>query len=432
MLGALGVAADPGAAAGLSDCELDVSTPEQARVARYALSTSQTGDPMTVIFLPLGVSRLFATREDVAASAASAGVRLLAVDRPGVGGTSPATARSAAARSSGGGPEAVEPAPRETEGEETVVVREKLQRASGSFDEGDGAWWKYSRTVRRRLWTHSRDVAAVLEALGVDGVKGPKARVVGICAGSPYALHFVRAFPDLVDARHLTLVTPWVSPECPSTWGLARLASNRWFFGRSFVGSLLGSLQLGVTIPLLRSLEPAEALELLEKKLTDEERAEVRVARRTARLLAERRASGDGSAFPWLLEDGTPTTADEEEASSRDDEALGAKALDHLRVNGDAHNVAALRDDVRVCLSSLEEIDVKPEDLKVASATVFAADRDELVLPDAAKWLADRLPNSELVIFQNASHAGVQTLRRNEWLRAAANDGEWRPRDHEG
>ena len=427
MLGALGVAADPGAAAGLSDCELDVSTPEQARVARYALSTSQTSAPMTVIFLPLGVSRLFATREDVAASAASAGVRLLAVDRPGVGGTSPATARSAAARSPGGGPEAVEAAPpRETE-EETVVVREKLRRASGSFEEGDGAWWKYSRTVRRRLWTHSRDVAAVLEALGVDGVRA-KARVVGICAGSPYALHFVRAFPDLVDARHLTLVTPWVSPECPSTWGLARLASNRWFFGRSFVGYLLGSMQLGVTIPLLRSLEPAEALELLEKKLTDEERDEVRVGRRRARVLAERkRASGDGDAFAWP-EDGTSPTADFEEASSRDDEALGAKALDHLRVNGDAHNVAALQDDVRVCLSSLEEIDVKPEDLKVASATVFAADRDELVLPDAAKWLADRLPNSELVIFQNASHSGVQMLRRNEWLLAAANDGDWRPR----
>lgn len=394
MLGALGVSGDesPTKADGyciLDDCALDVSSGGATRTAKYALSTSQASGDIAVVFLPLGVSRLFVTREDVAESARDAGLRLLAVDRPGVGGTAPATQKSAEAR---------EPyrARRDVD-VETAVIREKLETAAELEQKGKD-WWRYSRTVRRRLWTHSRDVAQVLKSLGIDGVHA-KARVVGVCAGSPYALHFARCFPELVDRTHLTLVTPWVSPECPHSWSVARLASNRWFGGRSFVGYLLGSLQLGVTIPLLRSLEPHEALDLLEKKLTDAEREEVRLQR-----LAQHVAK--------------------EDASFSDEEALGLKALGHLRDNADAHNVAALTDDVRVCLSTLDEIDVAPESLGFERATVFAADCDDLVKPDAVEWLAAKLPNSRLVVFGRSSHSGVQMLRRREWLRAAATHGD--------
>ena len=92
MLGALGVSGDesPTKADGyciLDDCALDVSSGGGARTAKYALSTSQASGDIAVVFLPLGVSRLFVTREDVAESARDAGLRLLAVDRPGVGGT---------------------------------------------------------------------------------------------------------------------------------------------------------------------------------------------------------------------------------------------------------------------------------------------------------------------------------------------------------
>uniref|UniRef100_A0A7S3JXE7 AB hydrolase-1 domain-containing protein n=1 Tax=Aureoumbra lagunensis TaxID=44058 RepID=A0A7S3JXE7_9STRA len=373
------------------------------RVAYYATSGSPRGE-WTVLFLPLGVSRLFVYRKELSESARKLGLRLIAVDRPNIGGTSGC-------------------------GDEAEVID----------DDPSDSWGlnksKRSRTVSKRLRTHSNDVAAVLRHIGASNT-----RVIGICAGTPFALHFIATQAGLASTSHLTLVTPWVQPyDCEYAWSLARVASRRWILGRSFAGYLLSSLQLGVAMPMLRSLDPGELLALLDGKLTDKERLELQAtrARQAADILVATRTSPSScrattssleqqfsSAGLGILE----THNDElvQDLERRLELALGAKALEYMGENAQAHCVSAMTADVRVCLSSLDEVlqglDLK--DLPIDSTTLLAADDDELVPPKAARWFADRLPGHVgLFVFHRASHAGVQTLRRNDWLKVAATHG---------
>jgi len=254
----------------------------------------------------------------------------VAVDRPGIGGTS----------------KAMDPGSEESEW------------AAGSL------WYSYSRTVRRRLRTHSADTAAVVQSLqdgdSAAGLPAGPVKVVGVCAGTAFALHFVRHSNACHKA--LTLVTPWVTPECPHCWPMARLAASRWFFGRSLAGYVYGALHLSVAAPILRSLTPLQALEALEDKLTDAERTELERIQRS-----DARKSNDGE-NDWR-------------------EALGSRALEQLGHNADAHNVSALRDDVRVCLSSLDELEMgNLEQLDVRRCVVFGGELDELVSPPAVRF----------------------------------------------
>ena len=160
---------------------------------------------------------------------------------------------------------------------------------------------------------------------------------------------------------------------------------------------------------------------MLEQRLTERERNEVQLERDTARRARARDAA---------LSPGTDAAV----ARCVDEETLGRKAIANLMENSDAHCVDALRDDVRVCLSSLAECGVDAAapgnddaaaayGLGVARVSVFGADRDELVPPAATVWLAARLPEATLHFFTEASHSGVQMLRRDAWLAAAATDG---------
>jgi len=130
--------------------------------------------------------------------------------------------------------------------------------------------------------------------------------------------------------------------------------------------------------------------------------------------------SGDGSD---LDDDDDDDVLDLER---RVEAALGSRALNHIAENAKAHNVKAFTADVRVCLSSFDEVLAGQHlaDLPLEGATLFAGDDDHLVNPAAVEWLADRLPgNVGTFVYRQASHTGVQTLRRDDWLKAAATNG---------
>eukprot|EP00635_Sarcinochrysidales_sp_CCMP3193_P009942 CAMPEP_0118913006 /NCGR_PEP_ID=MMETSP1166-20130328/14002_1 /TAXON_ID=1104430 /ORGANISM="Chrysoreinhardia sp, Strain CCMP3193" /LENGTH=376 /DNA_ID=CAMNT_0006852539 /DNA_START=59 /DNA_END=1187 /DNA_ORIENTATION=+ len=350
------------------------------RTVKYATS-AETGD-LAVVFLPLGVSRSFVAREELATSARKVGLRLVAVDRPGIGGTSPE------------GPTT------KTREDDDATERKKTARRS--------------RTVERRLRTHSEDVATVLRALGGSSRRPP--RVIGVCAGTPYALHFATTTTTGKTTQssvfrggvaHLTLVTPWVQPyDCEHAWPLARVASQRWFLGRSFAGYVLANVQLGIAMPALRSLEPAELLGLLDTKLTARERTELQAAR--ARQAADLRRdddddddgpTGDGPGpgggekknKKYNQESGDGSDLDDDDDDDvldlerRVEAALGSRALNHIAENAKAHNVKAFTADVRVCLSSFDEVLAGQHlaDLPLEGATLFAGDDDHLVNPAA-------------------------------------------------
>lgn len=274
---------------------------------RIVYSTCGEG-PAVVVFQPLGVSRLFVTKSDFVASAAALGLRLICVDRPGIGGTSPVASL---------GPRA-----------------------------------DHSRTVRRRLEQHTEDVAFV--------VQGP-VKLVGMCAGTPYCLHYART----KQIKEVTLVTPWVPPECEHAWSLARAAQNRALGSRSFAAFLLAALQLNVAVPLLRLMD-------VTALVTEAERPKVRAE----------------------------------------------QVYESVRENARLHSVQSLTHDIRVCLSTLDEFHASFD-----KCTVFAGDADDLVNPRAITWLCDKIcPTARLFVYRSASHAGVQRLRRDDWLRAVKDD----------
>lgn len=237
---------------------------------------------------------MLVTNSDFVASAEALGLKLICVDRPGIGGTSPVASL---------GPRA-----------------------------------PYSRTVRRRLEQHTQDVDFV--------VQGP-AKLVGMCAGTPFCLHYAKT----KGIKEVTLVTPWVPPECEHAWSLARAAHHRALGSRSAAAFLLAALQLHVAVPLLRLTPELQVYEAVSE-------------------------------------------------------------------NAKLHSVQSLTHDIRVCLSPLEEFDAVFD-----KCTVFAGDTDALVNPRAVTWLCDRIcPTARLFVYRSASHAGVQRLRRDDWLRAVKDD----------
>lgn len=272
--------------------------------------TSGTSGLACLVFPPLGVSSDVVSQKEMADAARAQGLKLVAVDRPGIGGTDEVSER---------------------------------------------AWWS-SEQVANRLKTHAADVAAV------DRLVGPCDKAIAICGGAPYLLHFLR----LASIKHVTFVTPWVSPDCGAAWRLPSL-----LLGRRLASYAAGALFMSF-LRSLSSLEPTRAIKTIATKLTDPERFEFR-------------------------------------------------RVDHedLEAGARAHTSGALAADVAVLLSSYEEI---CGDAPIAAdVTVFAADRDDLVPPAAVAWFVDRLcPQAALYFVQKSSHLGLQTLRRDLWLQAAA------------
>eukprot|EP00929_Paragymnodinium_shiwhaense_P009289 TRINITY_DN113408_c0_g1_i1.p1 TRINITY_DN113408_c0_g1~~TRINITY_DN113408_c0_g1_i1.p1 ORF type:complete len:356 (+),score=34.96 TRINITY_DN113408_c0_g1_i1:85-1068(+) len=70
--------------------------------------------------------------------------------------------------------------------------------------------------------------ATCADALTVlDELKVPKARVLASCAGTCYALAFLAAHPDRVDEGPIAIAPPWVSPhDCPTSSFGMRVASS--------------------------------------------------------------------------------------------------------------------------------------------------------------------------------------------------------------
>lgn len=284
------------------------------RVVRFA--TSGNGGKLCLVFPPLGVSRLLVTRPDVIASARASGLRLICIDRPGIGGTSPVQ---------------------------------------------DETWMS---SAHQRVTVHSDDISAVLTFLGERCE-----RAIAICAGAPFLVHHLQQ-PNSI--KHVTLVTPWVSPECVDALPLAR--APQWILGRAFA-AFAAAWAICLLLSFFLSLSPKKATAAIARKLTESERCEYH-------------KTGDLS-------------------------LLGDTAT-HF----EQHSLPAMRDDVAVLLANYDEIGAKQSETEVV---IFAADRDDLVKPKAVVWFVKRLfPNATLYFVHQASHLGLQTLRRDLWLQATA------------
>jgi pimeloyl-ACP methyl ester carboxylesterase len=183
------------------------------RRVRYTMTCQpRPGQPLAVVFVPLGSSSTFVGSAEFVAAANEMDLCCLCVDRPGIGGTTKSPRR-------------------------------------------------WIDCVRTRLRVHSADVAAVLAAVNkMAGV----VRLIGVCAGAPFALAFAAAYPLLIDRSHLTLVTPWVSGECKDNRWIVSRAGSGWFGPHTTVGPLLALVQF----PRMRKIVNAPSAEQSLRRAT--------------------------------------------------------------------------------------------------------------------------------------------------------------------
>lgn len=271
-------------------------------------SVAGRGTPC-LVFQPLGVSSRLLTNFTKETS-----LQLICIDRPGVGATSPIL---------------------------------------------DG--WSTDERVRRRLETHTEDISSVLDHLGVDCD-----RAIGLCAGTPFLFHFAKSR----SLDHVTLVTPWVSPECND----ASYSWSSYFLGR-YLSALFGAFALRQVVDDLLCGSREDAITAFKRKLTR----------------------------PEQLEFYQVDTYD-----------IAQHAVEHSE--------SALHDDLAVLLTPYH--DYAPDRLPPRTqVVVFAADRDELVNPKAIEWFCrNKCPrhNTDLLFVEHTSHLGMQTLRSDLWVRTAA------------
>jgi len=236
-----------------------------------------------------------------------------------------------------------------------------------------------------RLATHTADVAAVLRHLGVT--KG--VRVIGVCAGTPYALHFFSCHPELICTAHLTLVTPWCPIDCPHHKSLFQLAGRGWFGPRSAMGNWMRFASAFSTTFVLRG--PADAYKMTSA-LSTSEQAEF-----------ERQCAAD--------------------------QTRAARFVEQLRSHVEAYSLHGTRGDISTCLATEDELDLPAGAIGTIDATrvsIFAAEKDRLISAEATEWFAQRFARSAVALrtFVDASHMGAVQLRTGTWLEAASHDGE--------
>ena len=213
---------------------------QSGRAVEYALSSTDPSLPLAVLFPPLFGTAPLVCDADFASAATAARLRVLCVSRPGVGDSAPV----------GEGPDTAFEAPQ---------IYDPLTCRSGSGPT--------CTAVEARLATHAADVAAVLRDLDATS----NIRVIGVCAGAPYALAFFTQHPTLVSATHITLVTPWCPGDCPEHKGLVRLAAGGWLGPHAAIGSLLAVAPTLVPAIILRG--PGD-VQKLAAGLYESERAE--------------------------------------------------------------------------------------------------------------------------------------------------------------
>eukprot|EP00930_Biecheleria_cincta_P038320 TRINITY_DN26336_c0_g1_i1.p1 TRINITY_DN26336_c0_g1~~TRINITY_DN26336_c0_g1_i1.p1 ORF type:complete len:288 (-),score=25.87 TRINITY_DN26336_c0_g1_i1:71-934(-) len=136
------------------------------RLVEYAVSGCVEGEPV-LLFYPLGACRCMALLLDT--TARRSGARLICVNRPGMGNTSPAAACH----------------------------------------------------VSTHLHTACQDAVACLDNLQVD-----RASILFLCAGSPFGLAFCSQFPERTTGR-VAGCSAWVSPaDCPNARTIYKLAAS--------------------------------------------------------------------------------------------------------------------------------------------------------------------------------------------------------------
>ena len=301
-------------------------------------ASSSTAAPVAILFPPLASTSAFIGTAEFVSSAAVVGLTVLSVDRPGIGGTSPAPRR-------------------------------------------------WIQCARSRLATHSADVVAVCNSLGIDRV-----RLIGVCAGAPFALAFAAAHPTLAECSHLTLVTPWVYGDCPFNQWIVRTAAAGWFGPRTCIGPLL---------LLTQAVRIHRILFAAKRGRVDEAVANATAGFSTSeRGLLTRRCALDSSLAPRLVQ--------------------------MLRHDIVSQSEGGFAGDVAVCLSPAKVLQQAGPSVP-KRITVVAAVHDELVPLPATKsmcdWLRAAGATVDLFAFGGGTHAGVHYLRQVQWLQCAASVG---------
>jgi len=345
-------------------------TRPSGRTVEYAQSsTGGASDwPVAVVFPPLFQAAAMVLDDNFVAAAASAGLRVVCVSRPGIGETSPV----------GGCPDA-----------------SPMQSRSEASGEAHGCLKRWSTSVEACLATHCADVAAVLAELGASCV-----RIVGICAGTPYALHFYTQHAALVSNVHLTLVVPWVPADCPEHKRLIRLAAQGWLGPHAAIGTLLGVAPAAAGTLFLRG--PLDA--------------------------------------PSLTKEFTPSERAEFERQCAADDTRAARFVGNLRRHMRAYSLHGVRGDIASSLATQHDLGLPTAGASYSATagaglgsvgasrvSIFAADEDKLLSPEAIAWFAGRFAGGDAAVrvttFDDTSHMGAVQLRAAVWLSAAVKDG---------
>ena len=318
------------------------------RTISFTATSALLTEPVAILFPPLAATSMFVGSAEFAAAANEVGLCVLSVDRPGIAGTTASPRR-------------------------------------------------LSDVVRTRLDVHALDVAAVLQSLGVRS----KVRLIGVCAGAPYALSVAAALPSLVDLTHVTLVTPWISGECPTNSWLVRTAAAGWLGPHACIGPLLALMQAPRMRRIFGTSKLDRAVQMATAGFSSSERS----------LLTRRCAL---------------------------DRHLAKRLIGALRRDVSAHTEGGFAGDVAVCLAPARKLEAgrgkstKGHEAGSATSvprqvTVIAAALDELVPLPATAFLCERLAGAgasvNLYTCLGGSHTGVQYLRAHEWLRAAVSPG---------
>ena len=180
-------------------------------------------------------------------------------------------------------------------------------------------------------------------------------RIIGICAGTSFALHFAAAFPEIVDLSHLTLVTPWISGDCPHNKALVRRSAAGFFGPHSWQGVGLAALRAPLVLRVLRS-SLDRAFKLAAQGFSPSEKA----------FLARECELDCGRA---------------------------QRCVDALRHDLRGQTMAGFCGDAAACLASMRRVLSRcggPHANLPERITLLAAARDELVPWEATLWLRDR------------------------------------------
>jgi pimeloyl-ACP methyl ester carboxylesterase len=338
-----------------------------------SLDSFAAAGALMLLFPPLGTAMSFIGSLEFVAAAAAVGLIVLAVDRPGIDGTSASPRR----------------------------------------------WLHCAGT---RLATHSADIACVLRVLGVKA----RVRLIGVCAGTPFALSFMSSHPEQCDASHLTLVTPWINGECPHNQRIVCKAAAGGFGPHALIGNILILLNLG-RIRQIRRASSDEQVVRIATSFSASERAKVERAMELDETMASRIAGAVRSRIATISLGGF---AGDIAVCLAPAPTLGGASSSACRTSSSRALSSACHAPPEACQVPGRGTDGGADEPppRVARATVLAACQDALVPFAATSFLCSRLQGEgwevELVACLKSTHEGVHYLRAKQWLQVAGSRGK--------